>query len=344
MNLELVILDGPEAGRRIAVPSGPVTLGRAPAAAMAFPDDGFISSVHLSMQSEGDGVRITDLRSTNGTFLNNERVSSALAGLGDVIQIGTMTMQVARAQSANPAPVYSAPVAAATPTYSSAQPKDLPRMDVPAPPPMPAAIAATTTIPRIAVDGSERFRRHDQPQAEPESPAATLRNKLQGVSAPIFLMVNAAVDESLTARLAMADIDLSRHTLWKEGESPAPARWAPFLVPAKAEAPLLGVLLDNGWGKSWVSVFTSAASFEDLREHFTKFLKVQMEGTGGIYFRFYDPQVLRHFLSSGSAAEVAMFFGPVQEWFLEGEGKASILHASHSESGLSVNALPLSGS
>ncbi len=343
MNLELVILEGPEAGRRIPVPVAPTTLGRAPAAAMAFPDDGFISSVHLSMQSEGEGVRITDLRSTNGTFLNDERVTFALAEVGDTIQIGTMRMQVARMRPAAPVqPVgYSAPVASAALRFEPPVANELPRMEVPAPPPFVPGIAATTTIPRILIDGAETFRRNDAKKPEAQSLSGALRDQLGSVSVPFFLMVNAAADESITARLAMADIDLAKHSLWKEDASSAPARWAPYLVPISVGAPLFSVLVDSGWGKGWLSLLASSAAVDDLIAHFRKFLKVQMDGTGGIYFRFYDPQVLREFLSSGSAAEVEMFFGPVTEWFLEGETGSGLVHALHGADGLRVKKLAL---
>ena len=341
MNFDLVILEGPEAGRRIPVPSAPVTMGRAPAAAMAFPDDGFISSVHLSVQADPEGVRITDLRSTNGTFLNGERVSSALANVGDVVQIGTMTMQVAAA-AAQP-PYKSAPVLSSPSSIASRPPSEttmigapaLPRMDIPAPPPMSPSILATTTIPRISVDGSEQFKRLDlaKKQAAAESQQSALRAKIAALPGPLFLMVNAGADDAIPAILAMGDVDPVKHCLWRGEPASLPPTWAPYLVQTTADSQLLNALLDRGWGKNWLSVFTASAGLDELLEHFGKFLKVQMEQTGNIYFRFYDPQVLREFLPTGNPAEIAMFFGPVREWIFESEAKSAFLQATNGPEG-----------
>ncbi len=347
MNLDLVILEGPEAGRRIPVSGSPVTLGRAPAAAMAFPDDGFISSVHVSIQADPEGVRITDLRSTNGTFLNGERVNSALAGVGDVIQIGTMTMQVATALAASaPAvlPVFSSPKAAGASSPSEATmigAPALPRMDIPAPPPMAASIVATTTIPRISVDGAEQFRRLETARkVGAESLQKALLERIASLEGPLFLMVNAAADETIPAMLAMGDVDLAKHSLFQDA-SAVPARWTPYLLSTTPDSPLLSGLLDRGWGKNWFSIFSSSADLSELQTHFGKFLRVQMDQTGGIYFRFYDPQVLREFLPSGNPSELAIFFGSVREWLLEGETKSTLIKATHSPDGLRMHSITL---
>lgn len=53
-----------------------------------FADDS-ISRAHAMVFFDGSGVGIIDLASTNGTFVNNERVSSSLITDGDVVGIGT---------------------------------------------------------------------------------------------------------------------------------------------------------------------------------------------------------------------------------------------------------------
>jgi hypothetical protein len=52
---------------------------------------------------------------------------------------------------------------------------------------------------------------------------------------------------------------------------------------------------------------------------------VQVQGGEEVYFRFYDPRVLREFLPTAIANEVTIFFGPVQEWLIESDRPDTML-------------------
>jgi hypothetical protein len=58
-----------------------------------FADDS-ISRAHAMVFYDAGGVGIIDLASTNGTFINAERVGSALVSDGDVIAIGNSELSV----------------------------------------------------------------------------------------------------------------------------------------------------------------------------------------------------------------------------------------------------------
>lgn len=60
--------------------------------------DSFTSQFHARIRREGNAVMLEDLGSTNGTFLNSERLenNSALLSEGDKIRIGGVTFQLAR--------------------------------------------------------------------------------------------------------------------------------------------------------------------------------------------------------------------------------------------------------
>ncbi|MEZ0314252.1 MAG: FHA domain-containing protein [Myxococcota bacterium] len=58
-----------------------------------FADDS-ISRAHAMLFYDSGGVGIIDLASTNGTFINAERVGSALIADGDVIAIGNSELAV----------------------------------------------------------------------------------------------------------------------------------------------------------------------------------------------------------------------------------------------------------
>jgi hypothetical protein len=100
---------------------------------------------------------------------------------------------------------------------------------------------------------------------------------------------------------------------------------APYLVRFEKESRLLRRLVLEGWGQSWGSYLESAAKLEELRGHFRRLLMVTRERDGEpMYFRFYDPRVLRAFLPCARVRQVEQVFGPVERFFTEVEGAAGV--------------------
>ena len=90
--LALVVTAGPMTGQRFEL-TGPIEAGReATGIAMGF--DAQASRRHASFTPMGDTVTVQDLGSTNGTFVNGQRVQSATLSRGDVVQIGNSTFRV----------------------------------------------------------------------------------------------------------------------------------------------------------------------------------------------------------------------------------------------------------
>ena len=114
------------------------------------------------------------------------------------------------------------------------------------------------------------------------------------------------------------------------------ARWAPYLIRLQPNSPLLRVLIEKGWGKGWASYLTTTSPFEEVRKHFRKFLMVQIEQGKEVYFRFYDPRVMRDFLPTANNAELTIFFGPVSEWIIEGPEGEELLKIRNSPAGISI--------
>jgi pSer/pThr/pTyr-binding forkhead associated (FHA) protein len=71
-----------------------VEIGRSAHADIALPADPQLSRRHVLINSKGTGFSICDLGSSNGTFVNDERVNRATLSTGDVIRIGKTHLQV----------------------------------------------------------------------------------------------------------------------------------------------------------------------------------------------------------------------------------------------------------
>ncbi|MBA2625448.1 MAG: FHA domain-containing protein, partial [Acidimicrobiia bacterium] len=75
---------------------GELTVGRAPGCQVAL-DDSYVSQLHARVFTRDGGVWVEDLGSTNGTFLNAERVSAPLAvRRGDQLKVGSTVMELKR--------------------------------------------------------------------------------------------------------------------------------------------------------------------------------------------------------------------------------------------------------
>ena len=86
------ITDGlPEKTFRM-LPGGVRTIGRAPGADFIV-DAALVSRVHCRLTALPDGgLELRDLDSTNGTFVNGERVETARLASGDRIQVGRVEL------------------------------------------------------------------------------------------------------------------------------------------------------------------------------------------------------------------------------------------------------------
>lgn len=88
----LVALDGPLAGQRYPL-TGAADVGREqPLIPMAF--DTQASRRHARIEPIPGGVSVTDLGSLNGVYLNNFKISNAMAKIGDLLRIGSTTFRL----------------------------------------------------------------------------------------------------------------------------------------------------------------------------------------------------------------------------------------------------------
>lgn len=94
----LIVLKGDELGRDFRLRRKPMIIGRSPEAEICLPDQG-ASRRHARVDFEGtdDGdepvYTLTDLDSTNHTFVNSERVESTTLRDGDKVRIGDTVLK-----------------------------------------------------------------------------------------------------------------------------------------------------------------------------------------------------------------------------------------------------------
>ena len=74
-----------------------LTVGRSPGCGVPTTYDVYSSTLHARLFRRGDQLWVEDLGSTNGTFVNSERITQAMRlGRGDLLQVGATVFEVSR--------------------------------------------------------------------------------------------------------------------------------------------------------------------------------------------------------------------------------------------------------
>jgi hypothetical protein len=94
---------------------------------------------------------------------------------------------------------------------------------------------------------------------------------------------------------------------------------APFLFSFLINVEFRNWYFEKGWGDSWGVIVYSVMDLKSLVKHFRHFLMVKREDGEQLYFRFYDPRVLRVFLPTCDERQLNDFFGPVDYFICEDE-------------------------
>jgi pSer/pThr/pTyr-binding forkhead associated (FHA) protein len=85
-----LIIGREESGNAFPIPESGVHLGRE-RGDILFPEDGYVSGLHCRLSWDGQKLFLTDLGSSNGTFL---RVAEADVRTGDVLLMGQQLFRV----------------------------------------------------------------------------------------------------------------------------------------------------------------------------------------------------------------------------------------------------------
>ncbi|MFY0578728.1 DUF4123 domain-containing protein [Cystobacter fuscus] len=129
--------------------------------------------------------------------------------------------------------------------------------------------------------------------------------------APLFAILDAARTPRILELLQESVEEYQ--SLYEGTQGQALAEVAPYLVSLPPQSRLLESLTLEGWMQNWGIYLTCPSPFLELRRHLRKFLMVEAEGNDHrLYFRFYDPRVLRIFLPTCSAQQREEFLGPIR--------------------------------
>lgn len=167
-----------------------------------------------------------------------------------------------------------------------------------------------------------------QPEISPEvRVAALLRELFKDEALPVYAVLDGAAIPDLLDHL-YADDGPEFCCLYRGDLEPDMAECAPYLAVLHPEAAFTRWLLAEGWGMHWGIFATSPADLKTMRKHFRTFLMVKDPDGKQLYFRYYDPRVLRVYLPTCNQQEVATVFGPVVSFLLEDEVPVTLLRFS----------------
>ena len=135
VNLVLFKKDGSQAA--FPLPDGVTVLGRSHDCELRIPLK-VVSRKHCQLSPNKENVKIQDLDSRYGTFLNGKRINAAIAKAGDYIKIGPLTFSLQ---------IDGEPKEAVPPKAAPKKPQK----------PKTAAEKASDSFPEVELDGSDSF-------------------------------------------------------------------------------------------------------------------------------------------------------------------------------------------
>jgi hypothetical protein len=161
----------------------------------------------------------------------------------------------------------------------------------------------------------------------------TLWQPVEGESpGNVYAILDAARDDLIYPKLQASDMESA--CLYEGEQARELAEAAPYLVRLQKDEPFIYWLFTNGWGRSWGIFLVSNEDFEAVLRHFRQFVFVRDEKEKNVYFRFYDPRVLRSFLPVCRLEEAEEFFGPVSFFFMEDENAGQLMKLSCTGAGV----------
>jgi EAL domain-containing protein (putative c-di-GMP-specific phosphodiesterase class I) len=96
------LVEGGRQLRRVALHPLPYRIGRRPGLDLTLSSDG-VSKEHAEIYKDGGGLRVRDLGSKNGTFLNRRKVTDSALQEGDILHFAQLEFRLGRQEIEHPA-------------------------------------------------------------------------------------------------------------------------------------------------------------------------------------------------------------------------------------------------
>ncbi|MDH5229152.1 MAG: DUF4123 domain-containing protein [Gammaproteobacteria bacterium] len=151
----------------------------------------------------------------------------------------------------------------------------------------------------------------------------------------IYALVDCARDRRLHAAISRS---ACRHTcLIDVHEDDEITTVAPYLVQLYPDRLLYRALFEEGAAKHWCIFFTSHYDYEILLEHCREILYARAQDRKKMFFRYYDPRVLRKLLPVCDDKELTQIFGPITAFWLHDPEDACLHHYFLKDKMLCIN-------
>lgn len=138
--------------------------------------------------------------------------------------------------------------------------------------------------------------------------------------ARVYAVLDGAAVPDLPALLREQRVESS--CLYRGELEPELAAVAPYQVTLERDSPFTAWLLRQGWGRHWGIFALGPVDWRPMREHWCSLTIVYDPDLQPLYFRYYDPRVLRVYLPTCGAEELRKLFGPVSRLLCEAEDGA----------------------
>jgi len=155
----------------------------------------------------------------------------------------------------------------------------------------------------------------------------------------LYVVVDAARDQEL-AFTARDRFGLKLETLFEGDLSPELDHVAPHLISVDAQSAYLD-LFEEHLGRSAGILLVSEAKTKPVRAHLRKIFVVTDEEGEELFFRYYDPRVLRVYLPTCTASEASEFFGPIRRIWVESQTPGVMLVCAPDRTGVRIDDRPL---
>ena len=129
----------------------------------------------------------------------------------------------------------------------------------------------------------------------------------------VFAMVDSGRDERIAP--AMEKVP-GAEVMFRGDGTPEVAAVAPWLLQLQPKQAITKWLISEGWGNSWGVLMEARTSVRDLVRHFRPCLTAQYRKKK-LFFRIFDPRVLRVYLPTCHPDELKAIFGPVRRFVME---------------------------